>query len=77
MTQFVIVYDQTAGEVIELTEFPDTERSRALDVRFELERQYQDRPNIEVVALGADSREDLEATHGRYFKTIAQLADDS
>lgn len=77
MTQFLIVYDQSAGKVIELTEFPDAERSRALDERFELERRYQDQPNIEVVALGADSREDLEATHGRYFKTIAQLAEGS
>ena len=77
MTQFLIVYDQTAGFVVELTEFADSERSHALDARFALERRYQDQPNIEVVALGADSREDLEATHGRYFKTIAQLAEDS
>jgi hypothetical protein len=77
MTQFLIVYDQTAGKVIELTEFSDSDRARALDERFELERRFQDHPHIEVVALGADSREDLESTHGRYFKTIAQLAEGS
>lgn len=77
MTQFLIVYDQAAGEVIELTEYPDTERESALDARFELERRYQAQAHIEVVALGADTREDLEATHGRYFKTIAQLAEGS
>lgn len=74
MTQFLVVYDQAEGKVIQLTEFPDSERSRALDQRFELERKYQDEPHLEVVALGADSREDLERTHGRYFKTVAQLA---
>ena len=77
MTQFLIVYDQAAGKVLELTEFPDADRARALDERFELERRYQDRPHIEVVALGANTREDLEATHGRYFKTVAQLAEGS
>ncbi len=77
MTQFLIVYDQIKGVVISLTEFADSERARALDRRFELERRFQDEPNLEVVALGADSREDLERTHGRYFKTVAQLADDS
>lgn len=77
MTQFLIVYDQTEGKVLSLTEFEDSERGRALEERFELERRYHDQPHIEVVALGADSRADLETTHGRYFKTVAQLADDA
>ena len=77
MTQFLIVYDQSAGKVIQLTEFSDDDRSRVLDERFELERRYLDEPHIEVVALGADSLADLEATHGRYFKTVAQLAEES
>lgn len=77
MTQFLIVYDQVEGNVLSMTEFTDADRSRALEARFELERQYQDQPHIEVVALGADSLADLETTHGRYFKTVAQLADDA
>ena len=77
MTQFLIVYDQIEGRVVSMTEFTDDDRSRALEERFELERQYQSQPHIEVVALGADSRADLETTHGRYFKTVAQLADDA
>ena len=76
MTQFLIVYDQLAGQVLDLREFADAERSRALEARFELERLYLDEEQIEVVVLGADSRADLEQTHGRYFKTVAQLADE-
>jgi hypothetical protein len=77
MTQFLIVYDQVEGKVLSMAEFDDTERSRALEERFDLERRYQDQPHVEVIALGADTRADLEITHGRYFKTVAQLAEDA
>lgn len=76
MSQFLVVYDRAAGDIIELTEWSDADREMALDSRFELERKYSDRPEIEVVVLGAQSRTDLERTHGRYFKTVAQLAEE-
>jgi hypothetical protein len=77
MTQFLIVYDQAAGRLLELAEFTDEEREVALERRFELERQHQQDDNIEVVVLGATTRADLEITHARYFKSFAQLADEA
>ena len=82
MTQFLIVYDQTSGQVLDLREFDDADRESALSERFRLEREHQtDRgvggesdENLEVVVLGADSRADLERTHARYFKTVSELA---
>jgi hypothetical protein len=38
---------------------------------------HQADEQIEVVVLGADTRADLIATHARYFKTVAQLADEA
>lgn len=76
MAQFLIVYDQREGRVLEMSEFPDSERVTALERRFELERRHQSEEHIEIVVLGAETSEDLAATHGRYFKTVAQLAED-
>jgi len=76
MAQFLIVYDQREGRVLELTEYSDADRGRALERRFELERLHREDEHIEIVVLGADTHEDLTSTHARYFKTVAQLADD-
>jgi hypothetical protein len=77
MTQFLILYDQARGKLLDLVEFADEEREAALERRFELERQHHRDSNIEVVVLGAATRADLERTHGRYFKSVAQLADET
>ena len=77
MTQFLIVYDQRAGSIISINEFRDEDRDAALDARFTLERQHAHEPHVEVVALGADDRAALERTHGRYFKSVAQLAEEA
>ena len=74
MTQFLIVYDQTSGQVLDLREFDDADRESALSERFRLEREHLADENLEVVVLGADSRADLERTHARYFKTVSELA---
>ena len=76
MTQFLIVYDQTTGKVLDLREFPDIAREEALIERFRLEREHLAEEQIEVVVLGASSRADLERTHARYFKTVSELAGD-
>ena len=74
MSQFLLVYDQAAGRVMELREFPDAERSQALEARFQIERELSGRDDVEVIVLGANSREDLEQTHARYFQSIGELA---
>src|SRR5687767_4569638 len=72
---FLLVYDRHAGELLECQEFSGTEREQALQEPFARERRYRTDPNIEVVVVTAASREVLEHTHGRYFKTIEELAD--
>jgi hypothetical protein len=68
MKQFVIVFDRPRGEILEMVEFPATERDIALKELFEREERFRDRHNVEVVMLGSDSVETLKRTHGRYFK---------
>jgi hypothetical protein len=74
MKYFVLIYDQNSGHLGTVEEFPEGSGEAALQRRFELERENLDRPELEVVLLGAESREDLELTHARYFKSVEELA---
>jgi hypothetical protein len=73
MSYYLVVYDRSTGAV-EVEEFADQQRDLALHRRFAHEREHQGRPEIEVVVFGAESREALERTHARYFKTVQELA---
>lgn len=73
MKSFLLVYDRVAGTLLECLEFDADQRDEALRQRFEREVQYRTDHNIEVVVLGAESKDVLERTHGRYFKTVAEL----
>jgi hypothetical protein len=73
MRYFLLVYDRRAGRLLAEREF--SSRDKALAARFECEETYaRDRDGIEIVVLRAQSREQLERTHGRYFKSFAELA---
>ena len=74
MRYFLVVYDRARGEVVDLQEFSGAERNKALKARFALEVERRDDASIEIVVLGAESREALERTHARYFKTPGELA---
>lgn len=68
MKHFLLVYDRTAGKLVEQPhEYPDSERQRAIDDRFKREVVEIGRREIEVVVLGAESLEALARTHARYF----------
>ena len=73
MSYYLVVYDRSTGAV-EVEEYADNERELALHRRFIREREQAKRPEVEVVVLGAESREALEQTHARYFKTFQELA---
>ncbi len=73
MSYYLVVYDRSTGAV-EVEEYTDNERELALHRRFIREREQAKRPEVEIVVLGAESREALEQTHGRYFKTFQELA---
>jgi hypothetical protein len=74
MTYFVLVYDRGRGSIVLERRFEQADRELALQTRFAEELTYKADPNIEVVLLGADSRETLLTTHARYFKTVAEIA---
>ena len=72
MPLFLVVYNQKTGEY-RVQEYADDDREAALARRFELEREHRLTPEIEIVLLGARSREVLEKTHGRYFHPVEDL----
>lgn len=71
---FLVVYDQRHGRLLELKEFGETERRVAQDERFARELKHANDRNIEVVLLGAESRQAIEDTHARYFRSVGELA---
>lgn len=73
MKHFLIVYDRPAARLIELKEFGESEEVAASAARFEWELRTRAQPEIEVVVLDSDSRQTIERTHPRYFKTLREL----
>jgi hypothetical protein len=69
---YLVVFDRSKGEVLSHKLYDD--RNDALAARFKAERKHSDDASIEVVVLGARSWADVRRTHGRYFKSIGQLA---
>jgi hypothetical protein len=70
---YLLIYDRRQGKVIRRLEY--SRADVALDARFDAEREFSGRPEIEVVVLGADSWEALARTHSRYFKGVHELAE--
>jgi hypothetical protein len=70
---YLLIYDQHERLIVGRREFEDAES--ALAARFEAEREYRTRPDIEVVILAADSWESVQRTHSRYFMSVQQLAE--
>jgi hypothetical protein len=75
VAHFLIVYDQQTGSIELLEEYGDDAREAALERRFQLESEHRSEPLIEIVVLGAATRDDLISTHSRYFKSVSELAE--
>ena len=73
MTHFLLVYDRDAGQLVRKQQF--AERVDAMQARFRAESEFADRREIEVVALDAESEDEMQRTHGRYFFGLSELAD--
>lgn len=73
MNYFVTVYDRSNGQSSIRQTFDAAARTDAMRMRFELEDEYRTNPDIEIVVLGADSKEALMHTHSRYFKSARDL----
>lgn len=74
MRHFLLVYDRPRGQIVHERIFEDVKE--ALAERFRMERQHRSDRDLEVVVLSADSREALQRTHARYFRTLSELAND-
>ncbi len=75
MSYFVIVYDRAQRKIlVGPEEFDASRRRAAMGRRFELEAQWRSSPDVEVVVLGAESEDQIRRTHGRYFRSFAELA---
>jgi hypothetical protein len=73
---FLVVYNQSTGELLDLTEFGSDpgDRLQALRARQKAELDHEGEPEIEVVVLNAESQAALRRSHGRYFKSVHDLA---
>ena len=72
---FLIEYDRSQGELVEMTTYDDRSKEVALAARLDLElkRHYQGKDR-EIVILEAASETAVRRTHRRYFETLAELA---
>lgn len=76
MKHFLLIYERSTGRLLEQRTYAEGEEVRAQKDRFARELQERERPDIEVVLLGAESLDALKKTHGRYFKTMRELLEE-
>ncbi|MEX0991746.1 MAG: hypothetical protein WD004_05700 [Actinomycetota bacterium] len=74
MKYFLIRYERHTGLLKGLDEFGSARRDEALQARFQLERASDGSDDIEIALLGAETLDDLRATHSRYFQREAPIA---
>lgn len=75
MKHFLIVYRRSNGRLLECRDL-GTDRAAATRERLAAEKAHLTEPDVEVVILSARSREVLERTHSRYFRSARELAED-
>jgi hypothetical protein len=72
MRNFLVVYNRRTGEN-SLREFAEGCGREAIRERFAQERLHRNDPDIEVVVLGSNSRDELLRTHSRYFRSAGEI----
>ena len=75
MNHYLVVFDRPASKILARREY--TDRTEALQARFDAEREYRRSPEVEVVVLGGESWASLRRTHGRYFRQIREFIADA
>lgn len=70
-----MVFNRRTGSIVRFSEFKQA--NDALTARFDAESEFVDDADIEVVVLGAASKEALQRTHGRYFRGVREMAADA
>jgi hypothetical protein len=76
MMIYLIEYNRPEGRLVTFKVFAESERSKAQDLRLEIELDLNRRKvDHEVVLLEAASEAALRRTHGRYFKDVRQIVE--
>lgn len=71
---FLIHYHRSAGEIVALKQFEQSQRVQAEDARLKMELDLIGKKDgDEVCLLEAGSLEGLKRTHRRYFETLRAL----
>jgi hypothetical protein len=71
---FLIEYDRPSGRLIRFNRFDDSERTKAQDLRLEIELDLnRRRVHHEVVLLEALSEEAVRRTHACYFEDASEI----
>lgn len=71
---FLIEYNRREGRLVTFKVFAESERSKAEELRFEIELDLSRKKiDHEVVLLQAASEAALRRTHGRYFYDLRQI----
>jgi hypothetical protein len=71
---FLIHYNRSAGEIVELKQFEKSQRIQAEDARLKMELDLIGKEDgNEVCLLEASSIEALKRTHRRYFESLRTL----
>jgi hypothetical protein len=71
---YLIEYNRPEGRLVTFKVFAESERTKAQDIRLEIELDLNRRKiDHEVVLLQAESEAALHRTHGRYFYDGRQL----
>lgn len=73
MSHFLLIYDRLEGQLLSMDRFGSS--AEAMQARFRAEDRFSDQPDVEVVALSAESEVDLKRTHGRFFLGLKELAE--
>jgi hypothetical protein len=74
MDYFVLIYDRKQRKILELRQFPTTERTTADTFRLAAQqRMYAEHLAWDIVLFQARSPEDLRKTHSAYFYSTAEL----
>jgi len=73
VAHFLLVYDRDAGKLVRQEQYATSDG--AMRARFTAEAEFSGKPEIEIVALVAESEAAARVTHGRYFLGLTELAD--
>lgn len=72
MNHYLIVFDRSESRLLSIEECSSS--SEAMRARFRAESVHRGDPRIEIVVLGARSKDALHVTHARYFEQIRDMA---